>query len=160
MWGLTMAKPWPRILQNLSMVPFFSWDFELMNIEDSECFELFPSEHSEFAWPEDWTLPFMTVLSDHHIRSPSSLTLNSGEHHALKHYQTTFSIYRTTKDPKWSTHKLLLDLGASNSMIMHFILAVSINDVNRRKEHYDSSEAEGHFEAGARELIGMVNKDS
>jgi hypothetical protein len=79
---------------------------------------------------------------------------------ALEHYQTTFSIYRTTKTPKWSTHKLLLDLSAENSMLMDFILAVSLNDVCHRKEHDSSQEAQEHFEAGARALIETIKEQS
>jgi hypothetical protein len=99
-------------------------------------------------------------LPDQHIPLPSSLVLGSEEHNALGHYQSTFSIYRTTKKPKWSTHTLLLDLGNENPMIMHFILAVSINDICHRREHESSQEAQSHFEVGASELITTMKRDS
>jgi len=96
-------------------------------------------------------------LSDFHIPLANSMVLSSKEHHALEHWQTTFSIYRTTKNAKWSTHKLLLDLGSYNIMIMHLILAVSINDVCHRQENAPASqEAQNHFDAGARELIKTI----
>lgn len=99
-------------------------------------------------------------LPTEHIPLPSSLVLGSEEHSALGHYQSTFSIYRTTKKPKWSTHTLLLDLGNENSMIMHLILAVSINDICSRRENESSQEAQTHFEVGAREFIDTFEKDS
>jgi hypothetical protein len=96
-------------------------------------------------------------LSDFHIPLANFMVLSSKEHHALGHWQTTFSIYRTTKDPKWSTHKLLLDLGSYNTMIMHLIPAVSINDACHRQENAPASqEAQNHFDAGARELIETI----
>lgn len=99
-------------------------------------------------------------LPDDHFPLPNSLILNSREHHALGHFQTTFSIYRTTKDPEWSTHKLLLSIGAEDEMIMHLILAVSINDVCHRQGHESSQEAQRHFEAGTQALIKTIEKDS
>lgn len=109
-------------------------------------------------------LPFVpspsSYLSGHSIPLPNSLKLSEKDHHALGHYQTAFSIYRTTKDPKWSTHKLLLDLGAKSTMIMRFILAVAINDVCHRQEHEASMEAQEHFEIGAQELIKMIKRNS
>ncbi|KAE8445734.1 hypothetical protein EG329_012913 [Mollisiaceae sp. DMI_Dod_QoI] len=107
-----------------------------------------------------YTSPRSPFISGHFMPLPNSLTLSTRAHHALGHYQTTFSIYRTTKDPKWSTHKLLLDLGAKSTMIMQFILAVAINDVCHRQQHEGSFEAQEYFEAGARELIETIKKDS
>ncbi|KAF2503228.1 hypothetical protein BU16DRAFT_448999 [Lophium mytilinum] len=98
-------------------------------------------------------------LSDHHVALPNSLLLTAPEHEALRHYQTTYSLYRTTKDPHWSTHKVLLSLGSYNPMIMHFLLAVSIDDYSLRKGHRSSSqEAESHFQEGARLLIEMMKR--
>jgi hypothetical protein len=71
-------------------------------------------------------------LSDHHLPIANSLTVSYEGRKALQHYQTTFSTYRTTKAPRWSTHRLLLD--KADDMIMRFILAVSINDLCNRKE--------------------------
>lgn len=99
-------------------------------------------------------------LLTEHIPLPNSLVLGSEEHSALGHYQSTFSIYRTTKKPKWSTHTLLLDLGNENPMIMHLILAVSINDISLRRENEPPQEAKTHFEVGAREFITTYEKDS
>jgi hypothetical protein len=99
-------------------------------------------------------------LSGFHIALPNSLTLNSAEHEALRHYQTTYSLYRTTKDPNWSTHKVLLRLGSQELMIMHLVLAVSINDYSLRcRQSSSSQEAEVHFQAGAQLLIGAMKTD-
>lgn len=97
----------------------------------------------------------LASLSDYHLALPNSLTLTLPEHEALRHYQTTYSLYRTTKDPNWSTHKVLLSIGAQNPMIMHFLLAVSLNDYSLRKGQASSasSDAETHFQEGARLLI-------
>ncbi|KAF2417679.1 hypothetical protein EJ08DRAFT_70343 [Tothia fuscella] len=80
------------------------------------------------------------------------------EHEALRHYQTTYSLYRTTKDPKWSTHKVLLNLGARDIMIMYLLLAVSLNDYSLRGGQSTSSrEAENHFQLGAQLLITRMD---
>jgi hypothetical protein len=100
------------------------------------------------------------TLSDHHIPAANSLVLNETEVHALDHYQKAFSTYRTTKLPRWSTHRLLLDLASENSMIMHFILAVSINDVCYRKENEASAEAKSHFKTALRDFVKIVKEDS
>jgi hypothetical protein len=103
--------------------------------------------------------PLFQTLSDHHIPAANSLVLNTTELHALNHYQDAFSKYRTTKTPRWSTHRLLLDLASDNAMIMHFILAVSINDVSYRKQQESSEEAKQHFKIALRDLINMVEED-
>jgi hypothetical protein len=93
-------------------------------------------------------------LSDYHMTLPNSLTLTNNEHEALRHYQTTYSLYRTTKDPNWSTHKVLLRMGSQDNMIMHLLLAVSLNDYSLRRGNSSSSpDAENHFQAGAQLLI-------
>lgn len=40
-------------------------------------------------------------LSSFHMALPNALVLSVKEHEALRHYQTTYSLYRTTKDPNW-----------------------------------------------------------
>jgi hypothetical protein len=96
------------------------------------------------------------TLSDHHIPATNSIILNPDEVDALKHYQSTFSIYRTTKEPKWSTHTLLLNLSENNIMIMRFILAVSINDISYRQQNEPSLEARTHFKIGLRSLVEII----
>jgi hypothetical protein len=103
--------------------------------------------------------PLFQTLSDHHIPAANSLVLNTTELHALNHYQDAFSKYRTTKTPRWSTHRLLLDLASDNAMIMHFILAVSINDVSYRKQEESSEEAKQHFKIALQDLVNMVEED-
>jgi hypothetical protein len=128
------------------------------NFEEIE--QIFSTIHAGASWPPSMGSAFPKSLSDHHIPLANSMVLSLEEHNALGHYQTTFSIYRTTKDPEWSTHKLLLDLGSQNTMIMHFILAVSINDVCHRHENDPGSqEAQLHFQAGARELVETIKKN-
>ena len=122
--------------------------------------QLCPPTIFSSSWSPGLESLFMQSLPDHHMALPNSLILSSKEHDALGHYQTAFSIYRTTKDPKWSTHKLLLDLGSQNPMIMHFILAVSINDVCLRREQDSSQDAQQHFEAGSKALIEAIDKGS
>jgi hypothetical protein len=96
----------------------------------------------------------ISSLSDYHMELPNSLQLSVYEHEALRHYQTTYSLYRTTKDPNWSTHKVLLHLGSSDKMIMHLLLAVSLDDHSVRTGYSSSSqEAENNFRAGAELLI-------
>jgi hypothetical protein len=96
-------------------------------------------------------------LSDRHIPLSNSMELGPEGRSALGHYQTTFSIYRTTKKPSWSTHSLLLKkFGNKNSMIMNFILAVSINDISHRRELDQSQEAHDHFKVGESALMSTI----
>jgi hypothetical protein len=99
-------------------------------------------------------------LSDHHIPAVNSLVLDTTEVHALNHYQDAFSKYRTTKTPRWSTHRLLLDLANDNSMLMHLILAVSLNDVCYRKDSGPSKAAKYHFKTALGDLVKVVDQDS
>jgi hypothetical protein len=93
-------------------------------------------------------------LSDFHMALPNSLKLSPYEHEALRHYQTTYSLYRTTKDPNWSTHRVLLRMGSHDKMIMHLLLAASLNDYSIRTGYSSSSEeAESNFRAGAQLFI-------
>jgi Fungal specific transcription factor domain len=88
------------------------------------------------------------------------MVFNTTELSALDHYQKAFSIYRTTKVPRWSTHRLLLDLASENSMIMHFILAVSINDVCYRQDNESPEDAKNHFRIALRDFIKIIKDDS
>jgi hypothetical protein len=145
----------------VSMLLAFSDD--PLNFEDYEsiggCQEFANSEQLLESWPtENHPIFESTVdivpgpsLSDIHLMLPNSMRLSRTGHEALRHYQTTYSLYRTTKDPNWSTHKVLLHIGAQNAMIMNFILAVSLNDYSLRTGQISPSlEAEGHFQEGAR----------
>jgi hypothetical protein len=61
---------------------------------------------------------------------------------------------RYIERPNWSTHKVLLRMGSHEKMIMHLLLAVSLNDYSIRTGYSSSSqEAESHFRAGAQILI-------
>lgn len=106
------------------------------------------------------TFPPSRSLSDYHFIVPNALILTPFEHQALNHYQTVFSLYRSTKDPKWSTHKMLLNYGSYDPMIMHFILAVSINDYSIRllNEHAYQG-AQDHFEIASSLWIETVKKE-
>jgi hypothetical protein len=111
--------------------------------------------------PNNSTFSPSASLSNYHMPLPNSLILSVSEHEALRHYQTTFSLYRTTKDPNWSTHKVLLSLGSQNTMIMHLLLAVSINDSSLcRRDELSSPIAQGHFQAGALMLVEIMGRDS
>jgi hypothetical protein len=156
---------WNGISEELFSSPENSYHSASTSLESpSMTFDTFQqflsSSAPEISWSPNCGSPFLQLLPDDHIPLPNSLVLTRKEHHALKHYQTTFSIYRTTKTPKWSTHTLLLDLSDENSMLMHFILAVSLNDVSHRQEHDSSQEAQKHFEAGAQGLIETIKKQS
>ncbi|KFY49407.1 hypothetical protein V495_00596 [Pseudogymnoascus sp. VKM F-4514 (FW-929)] len=106
------------------------------------------------AWSSEMPFSLTHSLSYDHMTLPNSLILTHREHSALAHYQAVFSRYRATKDPQWSTHKILLDIGSQNSMVMHLILAVSINDtVSRERSEAATDEAQRHFEAGAQLLL-------
>ena len=100
-------------------------------------------------------------LSIYHVSLPNSLELDLDEHRALKHYQTTYSLYRTTKDPEWSTHMVLLRIGSTDRMIMHLLLAVSINDLQHRSGgSLWSEQAHNHFQRGVGLLIDFMQGDS
>jgi hypothetical protein len=105
------------------------------------------------------TFPLSRPLSDYHFTVPNALNLTPFEHQALHHYQTVFSLYRSTKDPKWSTHKMLLNYGSYDPMIMHFILAVSINDYSIRLSNQPAYQgAQEHFEIASGLWIETMKK--
>lgn len=135
---------------------------DLADLGYSHCFSDVSQQVSNYSPIDQYpSLEFLEIgpsplLSDFHMALPNSLELSPYEHEALHHYQTTYSLYRTTKDPNWSTHKVLLRMGSYEKMIMHLVLAVSLNDYSIRKGHNASSqEAEDHFRIGAQALVNI-----
>lgn len=99
-------------------------------------------------------------LSDYHFTVPNALVLTPFEHQALNHYSTVFSLYRSTKDPKWSTHKMLLNYGSYDPMIMHLILAVSINDYSIRISNAHAyNGAQDHFQVATSLWIETMKRN-
>ncbi|KAH8680747.1 hypothetical protein BX600DRAFT_504502 [Xylariales sp. PMI_506] len=130
------------------------------------------SSHIQFEIPSTWEafcapwtantnieFPLPEPLSPFPLSPPCSVPLTSLEHRALDHYSTTFSIYFTKKHPKWSTLSMLRVLGMGSPMIMHFLLAVSLNDLWWRggtTNHVMQTAAQRHYKSGANLLASMM----
>lgn len=80
---------------------------------------------------------------------------------AIYHYRTVFSSSHVTKNSFWSTNALLLRLGYEKSMMMHFILAALLNEL--QSEHSlgkveIQNMADFHFTEGSRLFThAMIN---
>lgn len=93
-------------------------------------------------------------LSGFRTSSPDALMLDGLEHEALHHYSTSFSASFTKKHPRWSTLSMLLRIGSSKAMVMHLLLAVSLNDLALRRQDEDLlAAAHPHYRKGASQLI-------
>lgn len=111
-----------------------------------------------YAEQDPYSMHLSPSLTGFHLPLPNSLVLSCKEHEALRHYQTTYSLYRTTKDPAWSTHKVLLHMGSDDEMIMHLLLAVSLNDYSIcTSDEPLARQAEIHYQSGAHMLIATSN---
>jgi hypothetical protein len=102
------------------------------------------------------------ALFDYDTPLPNGLKISYNEHQAIKHYESTFSLYRTTKTPDWSTHKVLFKMGEENKMIMHLLLAVSINDCYLRRGQMQEDlfqNADYHYEKGRLLFVDTVQKN-
>jgi hypothetical protein len=166
----TSDEWWPELGVNTESLHFGTSDSDVVNFGDAQSFgssdfEDLQQQLFTIDAPLNQQIPnrlsgmFLSPsLSNFHMTLANSLTLSSHEHEALRHYQTTYSLYRTTKDPNWSTHKVLLNLGSRDTMIMHLLLAVSLNDYCLRSgQSASSQEAENHFQIGAQHLISTMS---
>ena len=101
-------------------------------------------------------------LSVQKLALTPSFQVTKREHHALHHFQTQFSLSRTSKCPSWSTHALMLHLGWGLPMTMHLIIASSLTDLSLRS--YENKAlynfAMPHFRAGFQLLIDLLSSAS
>ncbi|CZR60847.1 uncharacterized protein PAC_10743 [Phialocephala subalpina] len=101
--------------------------------------------------------PVLRELPGFRTSLPNALMLNDLEHKALQHYSTSFSASFTKKHPKWSTLSMLLRIGSSKAMVMHLLLAVSLNDLALRRHDEDlRAAARTHYREGASQLIEQM----
>ena len=98
-------------------------------------------------------------LSIQKLALTPSFQVTKREHHALHHFQTQFSLSRTSKCPSWSTHALMLHLGWELPMTMHLIIASSLTDLSLRSSENKALYhfAVPHFRAGLQLLIDLLN---
>lgn len=107
----------------------------------------------------EWIPPISSPLSASHIPLPNSLALGKEELDALKHYETSFAITETAKDPKWSFPKLLLRQSSCSTMAMHFALAISLHDLDMQYDTHTSHRllAHHHFASGSSIFMNVVS---
>ena len=98
-------------------------------------------------------------LSTQRIALAPSFQVTKREHRALHHFQTQFSLSRSSKCPLWSTHALMLRLGWEQPMTMHLIIASSLTDLSLRSLENEALYrfAIPHFRAGLHLLIDTMN---
>ncbi|KAH6991400.1 hypothetical protein BKA56DRAFT_574369 [Ilyonectria sp. MPI-CAGE-AT-0026] len=99
----------------------------------------------------EWIPQNSSPLSTSHIPLPSSLILGEEELDALRHYETSFALSQTAKDPKWSFPKLLLRQSSHSTMAMHFALAISLHDLDTQYDTQTNRRllAHHHFNSGS-----------
>ncbi|CAK7232809.1 hypothetical protein SCUCBS95973_008382 [Sporothrix curviconia] len=104
--------------------------------------------------------PVSSPLSLCSLPVPCSITLTPLEGQALDHYSNAFSVSFTMKHPKWSTLSMLRLLGQCSPMVMHFLLAVALNDLWWRNGAGDSelhTAAQRHYRQGAMLLTEVMD---
>lgn len=111
-----------------------------------------------------WTAPSpllsrpLSNISALEIALEPSFQVTTREYRAVNHFQTQFSLSRTSKSPSWSTHSLILRLGLGNSMVMHLIIASALYDLllSANDQHLSGLAAK-HYHTGAQLLINAIN---
>jgi hypothetical protein len=101
------------------------------------------------------------------VAYPESMAVSRTEHEALYYYQTTLSSIQTTKDPNWATSKVFLRLGSSRPLVMHLLLAASLESLIRNQATDDILDvlaiAAHHHQSGTklltRELSNTTKPD-
>jgi hypothetical protein len=98
----------------------------------------------------------------HSIVLDDSLVLNGDEYHALGHYQDRFIADRLLKTPGWSMFACIFQSVWHIPMAMHFIIAVSSLDLNRRSPRpaINMSVSRTHFRKGSEMLIQLMGRDA
>lgn len=79
---------------------------------------------------------------------PSVVELTRSDHHALDHFQK--NLVFGTKTPIWSTHSILLQIGAQSPMTLHLILAASLAELRWKDRNWPivDHDADKHFQIG------------
>ncbi|ETS85115.1 hypothetical protein PFICI_03140 [Pestalotiopsis fici W106-1] len=96
--------------------------------------------------------------SSSHIALPNALVLSLNERRALRHYETAFTATQTTKDVQWALPTLLLRQALHCSTMMHFILALSLFDLDTKSDSILGNRvlAIHHFNAGTSRLVSVL----
>lgn len=106
-------------------------------------------------------------LPAYQIPLPGSLVLGRDEQLALRHYETTFALSQTPKDPLWSFPRLLLRKVSYSAMTMHFALATSLHELDAQHEgpgggsqtSLNRLRALRHFEDASSTFKGVMSQD-
>lgn len=111
------------------------------------------------SWP-----PFQRIQESPKILTPEcGIFLNDDDQRALDHFQTTFSLSQTTRDPEWSTPALLLRHALRKSeMLLHFIIAISLADMALHLPDPQQLQmaALAHYESGTQEIVKPLEDDT
>jgi hypothetical protein len=57
--------------------------------------------------------------------SACGLILTEFDHHAIRHYRTSFSAMQHTKNPRFSVLSIIFQFAEINPMLMHMVIAVA-----------------------------------
>ncbi|KAJ5587258.1 uncharacterized protein N7459_003023 [Penicillium hispanicum] len=107
------------------------------------------------------TFPAATMPS-YPLNFPSAMALTPLDHRALEHYSTTYSVSFTRKTPKWSTPNLVRTVAQNDPMLMHFLLAVSLQDMWCRSKQLEDElqfAANQHYIFGTNLLAKVKDGD-
>ncbi|KAM3069428.1 hypothetical protein ACMFMG_005534 [Clarireedia jacksonii] len=91
----------------------------------------------------------------------STMQLSSSERAAIDHYKNTLSQTFSPKGSSWSMQKIYVRLGAQDPLILHFLLAISLRDLQyKNKENHELYLlAQSHFQAGIGRLLIAIRED-
>ncbi|KAJ5921221.1 hypothetical protein N7466_009547 [Penicillium verhagenii] len=130
--------------------------------------DFLPSQHesdSDISWASPCSdlgsLLYFPVLFMHDITLDHSLVLSGDEYLALSHYQERFISDRLLKTPRWSMLGCVFQSISHIPMPMHFLIAISSMDLNRRSPRpaINVGVTRTHFRKGSEMLIKVMNHD-
>jgi hypothetical protein len=98
----------------------------------------------------------------HDVVLDHSLVLSGDEYQALHHYQERFISDRLLTTPRWSMLGCILQSVFHIPVAMHFLIAISSMDLNRRSPRpaVSVSTSRAHFRKGSDMLIQLMNLDT
>ena len=128
-----------------------------LSVSDYSALELATSDHIDICPVQDngsstWsTSPQAPIFSSMTLYEGFEVTTR--ERQAVQHFQTRFSLSRSTKSPPWSTHSLILYHGMSSPMVMHLVIASAMADLSLRSDESSIvALARRHYRIGAQLL--------
>ncbi|KAH6869546.1 hypothetical protein B0T10DRAFT_501499 [Thelonectria olida] len=88
-------------------------------------------QHSAMSWQSS----HMALRSPSSQKSPGSCGLDLGheEHEAIRYFRDWFAPLYHTKNPNYSVFSILLNIARDDALVMHMVLAISLQDIDFRQ---------------------------